>query len=212
MRYSELIIRLSVCVLLSHYLLFSSVAHGEGPLEESLDCTDVSVHYSNNPGLTREERLRLMDEALISSLNRFELCQKARGEDTDARSANTSSNGENGRPGDSGDGTDEGMMQSVASPAMSGTEVPQESPATEGFETGESHVSQTSLDNDRLEATTGAKPKMANGALPKDIPPAANDDTLAAQIRYAAENESDPIKRKQLWNEYRKYKGLATKE
>jgi tRNA splicing ligase len=53
--------------------------------------------------------------------------------------------------------------------------------------------------------------KKSNGELPEDIPSAKNDDALAAQIRYAAENETDPIKRKQLWNEYRKYKGLPTK-
>ncbi len=51
----------------------------------------------------------------------------------------------------------------------------------------------------------------SNGKLPEDIPSAANDDALAAQIRYAAENETDPLKQKQLWNEYRKYKGLSPK-
>jgi len=215
LRYSDLIIRLSVCAFLSHYFLFYSVAHGEEPLEESVDCTDVSVHYSNDPTLTQEERLRLMDEALVSSLNRFELCQKAGRKNTDASSGNTNgsgSSGEHGSTGDSGNGTGEGIMQSVASPAMSGTEVPKVSPPTDEFETAKSQISQASLDNERLEAKTGAKPKMVNGKIPEDIPPAANDDTLAAQIRYAAENESDPIKRKQLWNEYRKYKGLATKE
>ena len=49
----------------------------------------------------------------------------------------------------------------------------------------------------------------ANGKLPDDIPSADNDSALAAQIRRAAENETDPIKREQLWNEYRKYKGLT---
>ncbi len=62
-------------------------------------------------------------------------------------------------------------------------------------------------------AATGTKidgnMTSCNGKLPEDIPPAANDDALAAQIRYAAENEPDPVKAKQLWNEYRKYKGMA---
>jgi hypothetical protein len=54
--------------------------------------------------------------------------------------------------------------------------------------------------------------KMSNGKIPEDIPAAKNDDALAAQIRYAAENEPDPVKSAQLWNEYRKYKGLAPKK
>jgi hypothetical protein len=64
-------------------------------------------------------------------------------------------------------------------------------------------------------AATGTKSNTnmtgGSGKLPEDIPPAANDDALAAQIRYAAENEPDPVKAAQLWNEYRKYKGMAPK-
>ena len=52
---------------------------------------------------------------------------------------------------------------------------------------------------------------VANGKLPEDIPSADNDSALAAQIRHAAENETDPVKKAQLWNEYRKYKGLPQK-
>ena len=51
-----------------------------------------------------------------------------------------------------------------------------------------------------------------NGAVPEDIPPADNDSAFEAQIRIAAENETDPEIREKLWNEYRKYKGLAVKE
>lgn len=70
---------------------------------------------------------------------------------------------------------------------------------------------------DNLDPETGArksmyakirKPPMGPGRVPQDIPPADNDDALARQIRAAAEAESDPNKRKRLWNEYRKYKKL----
>lgn len=50
----------------------------------------------------------------------------------------------------------------------------------------------------------------SGGKPPEDIPPADNDDILAAQIRAAAEAESDPETKAALWNEYRKYKGLPT--
>lgn len=52
---------------------------------------------------------------------------------------------------------------------------------------------------------------LNNGAVPKDIPSAENDSVLEAQIRKAAESETDPVKRKKLWNEYRRYKGLKIK-
>jgi len=47
-----------------------------------------------------------------------------------------------------------------------------------------------------------------NGKAPPDIPAGDSDSVLEQQIRKAAENEPDPVKRQQLWNEYRRYKGL----
>ncbi|NOR24473.1 MAG: hypothetical protein GQ542_08790 [Desulforhopalus sp.] len=95
---------------------------------------------------------------------------------------------------------------------MSGTEAPQEyPPVEEGVEGKESGALQSSQDIAEAGSKTGGNMKRSNGKLPEDIPSAQNDDALAAQIRYAAENETDPVKSKQLWNEYRKYKGLATK-
>jgi hypothetical protein len=36
----------------------------------------------------------------------------------------------------------------------------------------------------------------------------SDDDIIARQLREAAEKETDPILKKKLWEEYRKYKGL----
>ena len=47
-----------------------------------------------------------------------------------------------------------------------------------------------------------------NGTLPEDIPPAENDDIIAKQFRQAALEETDPVARAKLWNEYRRYKNL----
>ena len=44
--------------------------------------------------------------------------------------------------------------------------------------------------------------------VPEDITHDDNDSVLEEQIRLAAMNEKDPEKKKRLWNEYRKYKGL----
>jgi len=176
----------------------------------SIDCTDVSVDYSDDPTLTREERLRLMDKAFIDSLNKFELCQSAK------RMAETSGAASGGAEGESGDSTGDpgGELagKSVASSTMSGTETPKAMSPSENMESGESGAKQDPRGVDKSGRKKNGNMTSANGKLPEDIPPASNDDTLAAQIRYAAENETDPVKKEQLWNEYRKYKGLAQKK
>jgi uncharacterized protein YmfQ (DUF2313 family) len=48
---------------------------------------------------------------------------------------------------------------------------------------------------------------LTNGKIPDD-----NDSVFEAQIRAAAIAETDPDTQKNLWNEYRRYKGLPEKE
>jgi hypothetical protein len=45
--------------------------------------------------------------------------------------------------------------------------------------------------------------------VPSDIPTGDDDDVVARQLREAALHEPDPELREKLWNEYRKYTGLA---
>jgi len=52
---------------------------------------------------------------------------------------------------------------------------------------------------------------LANGRAPQDIPSADSDGALAAQIRLAAETETNPQRQALLWNEYRKIRGLPTR-
>jgi hypothetical protein len=44
---------------------------------------------------------------------------------------------------------------------------------------------------------------------PEDIPSGRDDDVVARQIREAAMTESDPELREALWDEYRRYTGIA---
>ena len=53
---------------------------------------------------------------------------------------------------------------------------------------------------------------LTNGKTPDDIPDANNDSVFEAQIRAAAMAETDPDTKKNLWNEYRRYKGLPEQE
>ena len=50
--------------------------------------------------------------------------------------------------------------------------------------------------------------RLTNRKTPDDIPDADNDSVFEAQLRAAAMAETDPDTKKNLWNEYRRYKGL----
>jgi hypothetical protein len=190
------------------------MAHAQDAVGDSIDCTDVRVDYVDDPSLTHAERLRLMDKAFRESLEKFELCRSAK--EAAAASKGAAGNGATADSGEStgGSGDSSGQAggtsanESAASSVMSGTEAPEKDSAAQGTEAAAQGGLQDSQNQKKAGGNTGGRLNQSNGKLPEDIPPAQNDDALAAQIRYAAENETDPVKREQLWNEYRKYKGL----
>ena len=79
----------------------------------------------------------------------------------------------------------------------------------------------TETDAERETAAVNARPQMqqaepdqrlTNGKIPDDIPKVGNDSVFEAQIRAAAMAATDPDTQKNLWNEYRRYKGLPEQE
>ena len=187
-------------IIFSLFVL-QSIAYAQESLESSVDCTNVQIDYVDDPTLTRGERIHNMDKSLSRSLNKFELCQSEK-EKVKSNNANVNPSGTGDSAGNSESGATNG---SVASSTMSGTELPaaedkvKEEPVTSSVE------QITKNENGKYEGNI----PNTSGKIPDDIPSADNDSALAAQIRRAAENEADSIKREQLWNEYRKYKGLT---
>ena len=183
------------------FFIFQLTAYAQENLEASVDCTNIQIDYVDDPTLTRGERIHHMDQAFNKSLNKFELCQSEK-KKVESSGASGNSNGVEGSTSSSTDGASE----SVASSTMSGTELPAAEDNVKDKETEVSPEIQTiSKENGKYEGSIAA----VNGKVPDDIPSADNDSALAAQIRRAAENETDPTKKEQLWNEYRKYKGLT---
>jgi hypothetical protein len=43
-------------------------------------------------------------------------------------------------------------------------------------------------------------------SIPKDVADARDDDVVARQLREAAMEETDPVLKEKLWEEYRRYK------
>ena len=85
-----------------NYFIFQSAVYAQENLEASIDCSDVKVDYVDDPTLTREERIRLMDKAFYKSLNKFELCQSTKKRvETNGTNVGTGTNGSSGDSGDS---------------------------------------------------------------------------------------------------------------
>ena len=154
-----------------------------GSTGSSIDCSEITIDYVEDPSLTREEKIAVMDEALFRSLSEFESCETSRqSSESGTVAGGLSSDGDTGSEGD---------VNSQASPDMVGTESPV---------AADEVATASDASADRVSAS--------NGKVPSDIPSMDNDSVLEAQIRRAAMNELDPVVREKLWNEYRRYKGL----
>lgn len=146
------------------------------------DCADSRIRFEDPGNLTPSERAALMDEAFFDALGRYDACQ-----DSKKRSDEGSSSGSHAASGISGSEEGEGAGGNAPSP----------------------NSEWAPDDQMPVEDGNPDEPAMANnGKVPDDIPPADNDGVLEAQIRKAAMAETDPKIKKQLWDEYRKYKGL----
>jgi len=196
-----------VCVLSLMATEFSSAQSKTEKKKSALpsiafDCTSVSVNYMDDPLLTRDEKLALMNQALFTSLSKFDACQRSQTNAGGAASNNAGDSIGTGESGQQGASAASGG-ESLATSDMVG----QEKPKTNEGEAGQSLNAAWSTPR----GTTSGSASIGNGKLPEDIPPANNDSVLEAQIRQAAINETNHEIKAKLWNEYRKYKGLTTK-
>lgn len=191
--------------LMTSSMVYSGLSLADESANNGPDCENVSVDYLDDPTLTRAEKLARMEQALSDSLNRFELCKIAiSSNSSSSNSGNGSGAGADGG-GNAGNGNSAGGAsgtESVASDTMQGTE---QAPSNDATATAANAEESTESASGEISASGNV---AENGKIPEDIPPADNDDAIAAQIRVAAEAETDPEIRKKLWDEYRKYKGM----
>ena len=177
--------------------------------------------------LTRAERIARLDQAFHEALARFDECQGAAVTAAGGNSAAGADGAADGTGGDSS-GTGGGVsVESVAAEGIQGAESPEAPEATadgtsadgasaddtpiESVAAGGIRGTEAPEDGERSAADIDRPPAAGSGQVPDDIPAPDNDSVLEAQIRRAAMEESDPRIRAELWNEYRKYKGLPPK-
>lgn len=157
----------------------------------------------DDPSLTREEKVAILDAALLEAL-------KQPGPQIAA-------------PAESGGGTDSvavGDMQGDSTPGedapaappqqpvpQPAAETPQQDDSEAESESAGGNIPIVEIGDDNPLPEAGPD----NGKLPDDIPAADGDDIIARQFREAAIEETDPVAKAKLWNEYRKYKGLPVR-
>ena len=201
----------------------------ESDLATAADCAEILLQGLEDASLTREERIALLDQALLQSLSNFDLCQPAGGGAAGdggggagggagggVQGTEGSASGSGGAGGDGGgvQGTEgsasgsgaESVVESAPASDIQGDQSdpqpPQDAPAS-----GAEETTVAGKTDPNAPASVGA-----NGKPPEDIPPAENDDIIAKQFRQAAEEETDPVTKAKLWNEYRRYKNLPVQE
>ena len=197
----------------------------ESDLATAADCAEILLQGLEDASLTREERIALLDQALLQSLNNFDPCQAGAGSAADGGAAGGGAGGAGGggggaaggvqgTEGSAGESGAESVAESASESVPAGDiqgdladpqppQVPQDAPAGGKQETTVAGKTNPNA----LETTVGT-----NGKPPKDIPPAENDDIIAKQFRKAAVEETDPVAKAKLWNEYRRYKNLPVQE
>ena len=186
----------------------------------SIDCTESNLESMQSDFvLTLEEEIAMMDKQLSISLNEFEKCVdedykvKKNSESSSSESSNSESGSSESSSSESSSSESSNTSnsnsssnnleekKSVPSESISGAEGSIESTESNNIEKNNGQISQGMSDV-----------TLDNGKIPDDIPEDANDSALEKQIRRAAIKAKDPEKKKRLWNEYRKYKGLNIRD
>lgn len=173
-------------------------------LSDSHDCTQVDLRAPPNELRTRAEQVKLLEQTLWHEISRFDPCPTPGGE---GQGVGDDADAGAGVANGGGNGSGERGVTSLPTDGIQGGE------ASIDQQTAAAEVANTTLPTPPPTPNTIPPPSSDNnGKLPEDIPPADNDDIIAQQFRQAALDATDPKVQAELWNEYRRYKGLPAKE
>ena len=188
-------------------LMLLPVISYSAELSKTRDCTVIEVEPEVDPNLTTQENIQRLTEQFFESVNTVQHCEPP----SDSAAGGGAGGGAGGATASSDLSGSEAVISEVPQAVSESTSDAELSSIREDIDKALGNSSGST--SDEVGASASAEMKEGNnGALPDDIPPADNDSVFEAQIRAAAENETDPEVKKKLWNEYRKYKGLPIKE
>ena len=193
-------------------LCMVSMATSADDLSAVRNCIKVTPVVGGDEVLTKEERIKRMDQAFDESLTKFEECLVTAPTLSGSAGGVLSGGGSQNQQAGQQEGQQGNEHASSATPVksrgISGNETPKLQPPVV---TGDTSPQGTLLGSGTPIRLQQNKP-LQNGKLPDDIPEVDNDNAFAQQLRRAAESEQDPVRQVRLWNEYRRYKGLPEKD
>lgn len=143
------------------------------------DCSLFTIENKDDNSLTQQEKIAALNQSLSDSVDRYDTCiQKMSSQQQGAAGGQGgAAAGTGGAGGGAGSTDSQARQQELTDSQNSSQKQTQQTPVL------------------------GSK----TGSVPKDIPSADNDSVLQGQIRAAALEETDPEKKKKLWDLYRKY-------
>lgn len=191
-------------ILIFSLATYASMVLSMDGLSKTSDCTKLEIEVQIDPSRSREENLERLTQEFYEALNQVEHCNDGSGGGSAGAGGGTSGSGASGENMTGSEGTASSSIQGTSPKLSDQTKV-----ETTDTQTGsETNTSESETDVEQAVGNVSSPQPSSNGKVPDDIPPADNDSIFAAQIRAAAEAETDPVTRAKLWNEYRKYKGL----
>lgn len=221
----------TICLLIA-FVTTGTQAGGAG----ARDCEPKAVRaVGEEQPLTRAEKIARMDEAFYDSLARFDECRSAAvaagGREGTANIGAGTAGGNLGTAGTSPGTANAGSgasIESVPARGVRGDEAPEPGETAAAAMTTRTPDGGAFVESIPAQGIQGTEPRESgetataapaamraspsgSGKIPDDIPSPDNDSVLAAQIRRAAMEETDPRLQAELWNEYRRYKGLPVK-
>ncbi|MEM9385439.1 MAG: hypothetical protein AAGA68_10290 [Pseudomonadota bacterium] len=176
---------------------------------DAYECTDIELeYYDPTYPYTEQELIALRSQELDRTLGELSYCREQAGE---------GDGGDGGGAGGAGGGGSASAGGSSGGPipsSITGTE-PRILPALSARPSRQGRETRRAIDQEQIELTNPPPPRDQqqapssgdSGAPPERIRRVDNDDAVAAQIRKAAEAETDPARKQALWNEYYRYTG-----
>ena len=168
---------------------------------------------------TEEERVAILEGELGTSMSEFdELLLREMDELQRKRSGSPDASGRSGAgagaaAGSEGGGEGEASARDGEQADGGGEQEQGGEPEGPSQPQGEEAAAQSEGNEQQGGAQGGSRPggKDPSRTASRDAPPAEDDDDIVArQLREAAEEETDPVLREKLWEEYRRYKEKQT--
>ena len=164
------------------------------------ECTNQSLDIGDTSHLTKQQKIDKLQSALFQSIDKHTICLEKKQNISSGGKAGLSQNGGNGDGVQNQLDTSNIMIDSQYNNSIQGSFTPDSTKKTE----------ENQQNNSLSEAIEPApKPSEEQTDIrknPEDIEPPDNDDIVQKLLYEQAMNEKDPVKRKKLWDEYKKYK------